>query len=166
MKKIMGMLAVLFFVGTAKAQTGLQGTWEGKLSVGNNSLRLVIHIKGEEGAYSATLDSPDQGAKGIPVSSVKRTGDSLVIEVAAAAAKLSGKITSDSTLAAQWQQGGAAFPIALKKTTGTTNTAPAPNRPQTPVPPFSYSSTDVRYHNPDKSIQFGATVTKPFGNGP
>ncbi len=166
MKKFIGILAVLFFGGAATAQTGLQGTWEGRLSVGTNSLRLVIHIKGEEGVYAATLDSPDQGAKGIPVSSVKRTGDSLYLEVAAAAARLSGKITSDSTLAAQWQQGGAASPIELKKTTATTNTAAAPNRPQTPVPPFPYSSKDVTYHNSGQSIQFGATVTKPFGNGP
>lgn len=148
------------------AQTKVDGTWEGKLSVGPNSLRLVVHIKGEPGAYSATLDSPDQGAKGIPVSSVQQTGDSLHLEVAAARAKLSGRLVNDSTLSGQWQQGGAAFPIEMKKSAGNNGAAAVQNRPQTPVPPFPYESKDVTYHNANHSIQFGATVTKPFGAGP
>ncbi|HEV7332212.1 MAG TPA: alpha/beta hydrolase [Flavisolibacter sp.] len=155
----------LFLSLTSRAQKNIEGTWEGKLAVAGNTLRLVIHLKGQGGAYSATLDSPDQGAKGIPVSSVLSTGDSLHLEVAVARAKLSGRLINDSTLNGQWQQGGAAFPIELKKTTAGNNAAAAQKRPQTPQPPFPYDSKDVTYYNADRSIRFGATITKPFGGG-
>lgn len=166
MKNGFFILVCFLFVQLAKAQTKVNGTWEGKLSVGPNTLRLVVHIKGEAGAYSATLDSPDQGAKGIPVSSVQQAGDSLHLEVAAARAKLSGRLLNDSTLSGQWQQGGAAFPIEMKKSASSNSAAAVLKRPQTPVPPFPYESKDVTYHNANRSIQFGATITKPFGTGP
>jgi pimeloyl-ACP methyl ester carboxylesterase len=40
------------------------------------------------------------------------------------------------------------------------------HKPQTPLPPFSYKSEDVVYHNSNGSIQYGATITMPFGEGP
>ncbi len=44
-----------------------EGDWEGTLDAGPVKLRIVVHITRNEGAYSATLDSPDQGALGIPI---------------------------------------------------------------------------------------------------
>ncbi|MBB1285564.1 alpha/beta fold hydrolase [Flavisolibacter sp. BT320] len=166
MKNGLFILFCFLLVQATNAQPKVDGTWEGKLSVGANSLRLVVHITGGLGAYSATLDSPDQGAKGIPVSKVQHAGDSLHLEVAAAGAKLSGRLVNDSTLSGQWRQGGAVFPIEMKKSATNKGTAAVKKRPQTPVPPFSYQSKDVTYHNADRSIQFGATVTKPFGEVP
>jgi hypothetical protein len=69
-------------------------------------------------------------------------------------------------LSGQWQQGGAAFPIEMKKSVISNATAAGQKRPQTPVPPFPYESKDVTYYNANHSIQFGATITKPFGTGP
>jgi pimeloyl-ACP methyl ester carboxylesterase len=166
MKNGLFILFCFLLVQAINAQPKVDGTWEGKLSVGANTLRLVVHITGGPGAYSATLDSPDQGAKGIPVSKVQQAGDSLHLEVAAAGAKLSGRLVNDSTLSGQWRQGGAAFPIEMKKSATNNGTAAVNKRPQTPVPPFSYQSKDVTYHNANHSIQFGATVTKPIGEGP
>jgi len=40
------------------------------------------------------------------------------------------------------------------------------NKPQTPLPPFFYKSEDVIYTNGNGSIQYGATLTIPFGEGP
>ena len=36
-------------------------------------------------------------------------------------------------------------------------------RPQTPIPPFNYDSEDVEYDNADKTVHYGATLTKPRG---
>ena len=45
--------------------------WQGVLKAGGGELRLVLHVaKGEGGGLRATLDSVDQGANGIPVSSI------------------------------------------------------------------------------------------------
>lgn len=110
------------------------------------------------------MDSPDQGAKGISINRVQITGDSVVLELAAANAKYSGRLTSDSTISGQWLQ-GTAFPLDLKKTSGE-GTTEALRRPQTPVPPFPYERIDVVFENPDKSIRYGATITRPEGGGP
>ncbi|HEY1022287.1 MAG TPA: hypothetical protein VGE06_08230, partial [Flavisolibacter sp.] len=157
MKQVIFILFCFLLVQSANAQHKVEGTWVGKLSVGPNTLRLVVHIKGGPSAYSATLDSPDQGAKGIPVSGVQQAGDSLHLEVAAAGAKLSGRLVNDSTLSGQWQQGGTAFPIEMKKAAAGNGSVAVQKRPQTPVPPFPYESKEVTYHNADRSLQFGAT---------
>ena len=51
---------------------GPEQVWEGKLSVGAGlSLRIVFHIgKSANGKLMATMDSPDQEAKGLKVDSV------------------------------------------------------------------------------------------------
>lgn len=164
MKKIGLLFIAAASLSVAIAQKNIEGTWQGKLSVATTSLRLVVHIKTENGNYSATMDSPDQGAKGIPASSVRVLGDSLFLDVATGQAKLSGRLTSDSTFSGQWVQ-GSAFPLSLKKLQPG-ETVVEVKRPQTPKPPFPYKSEDVVYFNKDKSIQYGATVTTPQGAGP
>lgn len=164
MKEISLLLLTFLFLHGTRAQKNIDGTWQGKLAVSATSLRIVVHIKGNPGNFSATLDSPDQGAKGIPVSRVRLAGDSLLLEIAAVGAKLSGTVTSDSTFSGQWIQ-GVSLPLELKKLGAAEATAEV-KRPQTPTPPFSYVSTDVVYTNKDGSIQYGATITKPKGDGP
>lgn len=164
MKKSLITLLSLIVLYHAKAQRPVAGTWEGTLTVSTTSLRIVLHINDSHGTYTATMDSPDQGAKGIPASRVEVNGDSLLLEVAVAHAKLSGKLTSDSTFSGQWIQ-GVSFPLDLKKLPAG-QTAIESKRPQTPKPPFPYQSNDVVYYNKNKSIQYGATITKPIGNGP
>ena len=154
----------LLLAFSAFAQKSIGGDWQGKLSFSGTSLRLVIHFKNENGSYSATMDSPDQGAKGITASKVQLTGDSLLMEVASVGGKLTGRFTSDTTFSGQWFQ-GTSLPLDLKKLRAG-EAAPELKRPQTPKPPFAYNSEDVIYYNKDKSIQYGATVTTPQGTGP
>src|SRR5215467_14564445 len=58
----------------------IDGTWTGTLDTGMGKLRVVFHIMNTDDGLMATMDSPDQGATGIPTSSVTRTGASLKIE--------------------------------------------------------------------------------------
>ncbi len=71
MKKLLAVSALLFLsAGLAQAQD-IAGDWQGTLSAGGAELRLVLHItKAADGSLKATLDSVDQGANGIPVSSI------------------------------------------------------------------------------------------------
>jgi hypothetical protein len=53
------------------AKPDLVGEWQGTLAVGDARLRLVVHLQeSDDGTLGATLDSPDQGATGIPVERV------------------------------------------------------------------------------------------------
>ena len=84
---------------SAWAQTpsapSLAGDWSG---VHNRrpSLRLLFHVTGTPGAWIATLDSPDQGAAGIPVASVSQTpAGEVTFTVAIAHAGYTGHIPPD-----------------------------------------------------------------------
>ena len=43
------------------------GDWHGVLSYQGTELRIVFHVKSQDGKYQSTMDSPDQGATGIPM---------------------------------------------------------------------------------------------------
>src|ERR1051325_3497990 len=105
MKGICLLSALVVFLQNSYAQRNIEGTWEGKLAISAIALRTVVHIKTEAGTYRATIDSPDQGIKDIPVSSVKVKDDSLFLEVASMGAKIYGKLTSDTTFSGELFQG-------------------------------------------------------------
>ena len=59
----------------AVAESQLAGDWQGTLSAGGAELRLVLHMgAAKDGSLTATLDSVDQGAYGIPVSAITLNG--------------------------------------------------------------------------------------------
>lgn len=55
-------MVAMLMTGTLSAQE-ITGPWSGSMSVSGFKLRLVFHIQRSEQGLSATLDSPDQGAK-------------------------------------------------------------------------------------------------------
>ena len=137
------------------------GTWEGKLNVGIE-LRIVFHIKLQaDGSLKSTADSPDQSAFGLKCDTTILSGNELNIQMIDLGASFTGKMINDSTIEGVFTQ-GSDLPLTLKKV----EKVSALKRPQTPKPPFSYKSEDVIYHNADKSLQYGATITIPEGKGP
>ena len=70
MKKKILLLCLLFSWVGVFAQKPLEGVWMGKLNLGPQSLTIVLHVNCDaQGKVECTLDSPDQGAKGIAESS-------------------------------------------------------------------------------------------------
>ncbi|HEX9935063.1 MAG TPA: hypothetical protein VGB38_07695 [bacterium] len=58
---------LMSITASASSQT-LEGSWQGTLNAGGAKLRIVFKIvRLEDGRWKTTLDSPDQGAKDIPV---------------------------------------------------------------------------------------------------
>ena len=87
------IIASLLFVLPSSAQNMdvIIGDWQGTLGMGQNSLRLVFHINAdEEGQLITTLDSPDQGANGIPTSTTNWADGQLDVEVAMVGGSFSG----------------------------------------------------------------------------
>ncbi len=164
MKKIK-MLGAVFFAALSTVmaqQKDIAGIWEGKLNVGV-TLRIVFHFeKNADGTFSGSLDSPDQGVKGIPCSNVSLSGDSIMVEIKPINGSFSGTLINDSVIDGTWAQGNASFPLNVMHVKEVSKV----NRPQTPQPPFNYNSEEVGYDNADKSIHFGGTFTFPKGDGP
>src|SRR4030095_12309179 len=67
-----------------------EGDWKGTLDAGGTKLDLVLHVIKKDGALSATLDSPDQGATGLAIDSISLTGKSLKFEMKSLGASYEG----------------------------------------------------------------------------
>ena len=80
MKKIVLILFTILTALSVNAQD-ISGKWNGILEVQGTQLRLVFNISQTEKGYSSTMDSPDQGAKGIPVTSISYENQTLKLEV-------------------------------------------------------------------------------------
>lgn len=118
----------------------LDGSWEGRLSINPEmSLRLVLNIaQSDNGDHAVTMDSPDQGAYGIPVAVNHLGADSLNVEVKQLMLKYRAKLQGDS-LQGEFSQGPVSLPLTLHRKQTTLN------RPQTPKPPFPYRTDDVSF---------------------
>jgi hypothetical protein len=88
-------LLVVTAAGLAQAQD-VVGDWQGDLAIGAGEVRIVVHItKSSDGTLKATMDSPDQGAVGIPVESVTLDGNKLRFTTNAVKGTYEGTIKKD-----------------------------------------------------------------------
>ena len=138
------------------------GDWLGSLEFGGSTLRLLFHINRTDEGLSATIDSLDQGADGIPVSRITFENGKLVAEIKAIGGTYRGEAQEDGTFHGTWSQGGMSLPLDLKPQTEEI----AWNRPQEPKEPFPYRSEDVTFENSDDGVTLAGTLTLPNGQGP
>ena len=143
----------------------LIGDWLGKLNTGAISLRIVFHIKVDPaGKLTATMDSPDQSAYGLPVGDVTITDKAVKFDLPAVNGSLTGTLDdSGKVITGRWEQGGASLPITL--TLSDTPIVPV-KRPQTPEAPFPYTETSITFSSLAKGIKLAGTLTVPKGPGP
>jgi pimeloyl-ACP methyl ester carboxylesterase len=143
----------------------IDGAWSGTLETGVGSLRVVFHITNTDQGLTATLDSPDQGANGIPMTAVKRDGSSLRIEAKPIAGEFQGQISKDlSSIAGTWTQNGQSLPLTLKR--NKSGAELERRRPQNPSKPYPYREEEVSYENQAAGIRLAATLTVPTNKGP
>lgn len=138
------------------------GDWEGKISVGGSELRMRFHIEQKQEGLAATMESPDQRRKEIPVDTVIRNGDSLRIEVPRVRGSYRGIFVSPDSLSGNWSQKGRSIELGLGKGTD----LKALSRPQTPEPPYPYRSIDTVFQQEKEDFKLAGTVTIPKGKGP
>jgi uncharacterized protein len=156
------LLGFILMSGRVAAQP-IAGSWIGTLNAMGQKLRIVFHIEQmSDTAFSATLDSPDQGVKGIPVPEARWDGKSLVLGVPSIMGKYEGKRTTDTTIAGSWSQGGMSLPLELARTTQVAEL----RRPQKPVKPYPYVDEDVTFENASAGITLAGTLTKPRSTTP
>lgn len=99
----------------ADKDTDPQGEWKGMLDIKGTKLRIDLRIaKLPEGGFSAALDSPDQGAKGIPANRVRHNPPQVQVEWAAIGASYQGKLEG-SKLSGHWQQGPMRLPLDFSR---------------------------------------------------
>ena len=100
-----------------KTAKGLEGEWKGAIDAQGQKLHLVLKVKkNADGKLSGTIDSVDQNANNIPISSIDQTGDSVKLELSSIQATYEGKMNASGTeIAGQWKQGGSSFPLTFQR---------------------------------------------------
>ncbi|WP_374163846.1 alpha/beta hydrolase family protein [Arcticibacter sp. MXS-1] len=161
MKRISFCLLFTTFITLAKAQD-LSGAWYGVLNLPTARLRLVLHLTKTGNAYSSTLDSPDQGAKGIPVEETLVIGNELRISAARLGLKYTATYLADSgLLKGTFNQGGLSLPLTLSRDEKKNdNKALKSKRPQDPLA-FPYKQEEVEFANPKAGNKLSGTLTLP-----
>lgn len=136
MKRIYLALAALLFLSASVQAQNPAGDWQGALDVNGTALRLVVHISEESGALKATIDSPDQGASGIPVASISVANSVLKLDVSAVGGSYEGHISADGqTIDGTWTQGGGSLSLVLKRQSATAAAAAPAKKRGAPVFP-------------------------------
>ena len=109
---IMCLIVLLTAIGI-NAQD-LTGAWKGELEVQGAKIPLIFKIEKKENTLSATMDSPNQGATGIPVEKVVFENNELTLTVPAAGIKYAGTL-AENQLTGTFYQGGMEIPLSLEK---------------------------------------------------
>ncbi len=152
MKNKLLLIISMMFVAIWSHAADFVGYWKGSVA----NLPIVFHISNDS-TWSATLDSPQQGAFDIPCGTVAVEGDTILIDMPALRANFKGVMAHDDKSINGTFTQGMAIPIVL---TRTTKEASRLNRPQEPQPPFVYHSQEVTFKNGD--ITLAGTFTKPI----
>ena len=148
MKKLAAIsILLLSFAYISLAQTG---TWSGKLDVQGTKLSLVFHLDEQ----NPTMDSPDQGAKGIPIQVTRTETGNVTIKVPSIGASYEGQWTLKQ-IVGTFKQMGVSLPLTL--TPGEEKL----NRPQTPKGPFPYAMEEVSFTNGNAVLK--GTLVLPEG---
>ncbi len=149
------MLTVAFMLSPISVY-GLTGSWRGDLNLGQMKIPLVLNFtEAPSGETQCTMDSPSQGAKGIPTEVVFCSADSIALTCNAIGASYTGKISADA-IKGHFKQRGYGFTLDL-----TPAGSIEERRPQTPKPPFPYSVVDTTFTAPDGAVM-SATLTIPL----
>ena len=128
----------------------------GKLNLGPQLLTIVLHVNCDaQGKVECTLDSPDQGAKGIAVETDYCSSDSISVSLASLALSFRGKLKGDEIVGTFTQ--GQSFPLVLKRGEEKLN------RPQNPVAPYPYKTEEVAFKNVADGATLVGTLSYPVG---
>ena len=154
---------ILLLSAKAHSSEDIVGSWSGSLKAGVQEFPLIFHVKLEKGELTATLDSPAQGAKDIPVSQVAYDDGNIRFEVSAAQAVYVGTYSADSAkMEGVWKQGPNELPLVLTKSKASQSQT-AISRPQNPTKPYAYDEEFVAFKNHKAGIKLAGTLTLPTG---
>lgn len=159
-------MSAIFCLGGITGVSGQENTvmpdgpWSGKLDTGALAMNLTFNFENSGDGLACTLDSPDQGIKGIEAIVAACAEDSVSVQMPSISASYNGKITRDTNgmperIEGVFSQAGMSLPLDLEPGT------PVRYRPQTPAPPYPYMTEEVTFRNGD--VELSGTLTWPEG---
>ena len=160
--KAFSILLISLLITISLTAQDITGQWNGLLKVQGTQLRLVFNVIKADNSLSSTMDSPDQGAKGIPTTITSFENSILKITITSANIEYEGTLGKDNIIVGTFKQGGQSFPMNLSKKFIEKEKLV---RPQEPTKPFSYYSEDITFENKKVGISLAGTLTLPKKEG-
>ena len=152
MNRLFLTLALACIGLSANAQE-IRRSWSGELEAMGQKLPIVLNLVDGK----CTLDSPSQGAIGIPATVDLLTKDSIKVSVKSLGATYAARYV-DGTLEGTFTQHGMKLPLNMNETS-----PDGPKRPQTPKGPFPYTTEEVTFTNAKAGATLAGTLTVPKG---
>ena len=143
---VMSLLALLLASQAFAQPPEMAGDWQGTLGAGAAELRLVLHVaRSADGTLAATMDSPDQGVRGLPVSALTLKDGRLSFKVENVRGTYEGTLGPSGTeVTGTWSQ-GQPLPLTLVRRA----------TPRADAPPPAPSDIDATW---------GGTLSTPAGS--
>jgi pimeloyl-ACP methyl ester carboxylesterase len=137
----------------AHAQEPIAGRWEGAIKIMGQELGIVVVFTGEGAATKATIDIPQQGAKGLGLANVRVNGQLVHFELPAGPglAVFDGVARGDQ-VSGTFEQAGMKGTFEMRKGSAAAE------------PPPPYRQEDVTIVN--GGLTLAGTLTMPRGAGP
>ena len=150
-------LVLICFLSTVAFSQNIEGVWHGALTIQGMKLRLDFNIVKKDSAYSATMDSPDQSAFGIPMTSVTYANQELVLTLDAAKIIYKARLENE-VLKGEFTQAGNSLPLEMTRNIIEKKVDKKPQDPKLPVP---YSEEEVFFFNQSANVKLAGTLTYP-----
>lgn len=112
-KLVLSILALLLSISTFAQD--ISGSWKGTLTAQGQDIPLLFNVKNDSGILSSTMDSPSQGATGIPMDKTIFEDNQLTITFTQGGIKYVGVLDKEA-INGIFYQGGMEFPLNLTKT--------------------------------------------------
>jgi uncharacterized protein len=151
---VISVLSMLRIDAQDPGAAGISGPWEGSIQVAAGTLQMRVVFTETPGELRAAIDIPQQGAAGLPLAAVTRTGSNVHFELATPTARavFDGRVAGN-TISGTFAQGQVSGTFAL------TRIAPAGNAPKAP-----YAEQEIAVTI--GPIRLAGTLTIPSGSGP
>jgi pimeloyl-ACP methyl ester carboxylesterase len=158
------LLTFLLGLAVAKCAFGqdITGSWNGVLKIQGVQLRIAFNVSKTENGYTATMDSPDQNAKGIPVTSVTFENSNLKLAATALRMEYEGILKPEGIIEGTFKQAGLSVPLNLSREVVEKKEV---IRPQEPKKPYPYVEEELTFRNSEAGITLAGTLTLPKKEG-
>ncbi|WP_026704170.1 alpha/beta hydrolase family protein [Flavobacterium soli] len=156
MKKAFSLL--LLFISSLSFSQEIAGQWFGTIEIQGTKLNLIFNIRKDSNGYAATMDSPEQGVRGIPINTVSFQSPNLKMGIEIAGIEYNGTLKASNEIIGTFSQGGANFPLNLIQNKD------VKKRPQEPTE-FNYYVENITFQNKKDNISLGGTLTLPSKEG-
>lgn len=156
MKKGILILLISLISHTIYAQD-ITGHWTGVLHIQNTQLKVVFNVSKVDSGYVSTMDSPNQKAFGVPVTTTTFDHSLLKLDAKNIGINYEGTLI-DNTLAGKLHQAGRTFELNLSRDTTTVHHFQEPSKP------YPYYTEEINFKNHDGTI-FAGTLSMPRKEG-